>query len=199
MSADADWQLWSSLSPEEAVPVDDSVIWWVAHTRPRNEKALASELADSGIVHYLPLCRRSTRSRSSGRTSHSILPVFPSYLFFSGSPEERQRALRTNRIAATLKVPDQIRLIGELRQLHRILQTEGRFELHKRLQVGQWVRVTAGPLEGTEGIVTRRLSKLRLVLNVEMLGQSVSLHVDQDLLEEIDAPSYAAGGHLTGR
>jgi transcription antitermination factor NusG len=187
-----DWELWSSLTPEEAVPGETADTWWVAHTKPRNEKALATELAGSGIVHYLPLFRRKTRSRNTGRTSNSILPVFPGYLFFMASSEERHRAMRTNRVAGTLVVPDQARLIVELRQLHRILRIEGRFELQKGLQVGQWVRVTSGPLEGTEGVIATRLSKLRLILNVEMLGQSVSLHVEENQLERIDGPSYPA-------
>ena len=35
-----------------------------------------------------------------------------------------------------------------------------------------------GPLAGLNGIVTRRKNRIRLTVNVEMVGQSVSLDVD---------------------
>src|SRR5262245_57640435 len=76
------------LSPIEAIPDDLPGRWWVAHTKPRNEKSLASDLVKLGIAHYLPLRRRQTRSRRTRRISRSLIPVFPGYLFFNGLDEQ---------------------------------------------------------------------------------------------------------------
>jgi transcription antitermination factor NusG len=52
--------------------------------------------------------------------------------------------------------------------------------------VGRRCRVTAGPLEGMEGIVVRRDKLARLVLEVSILGQGASVEIDADLLEALD-------------
>jgi transcription antitermination factor NusG len=184
------WEAVLCTPPAEAIPDGLPGRWWVAHTKPRNEKALARDLSYLRVFCYLPLCRRVTRSRNTGRASQSIVPVFPGYLFFNGAEEQRLTALRTNRIANTLKVTDQPELVGQLRQIQKVLAAEMGFEQSATLDVGDWARVIAGPLAGLEGIVSRRVRRLRLVLNVRMLAQSVSVEVPRDLLEKIDGPSY---------
>lgn len=186
------WQAAMQAEPHEAVPDDLAGLWWVAHARPRNEKALALELRALGVFHYLPLCLRSTRSRTTGRLSRSIVPVFPGYVFFNGNDTQRQLALTTNRIANTLPVADQRQLVGELQQIQQVLCTQTDFDWEPAIEVGQWARVIAGPLRGIEGIVCRRMSRTRLALNVGMLSQSVVVEVSRDMLEKIDAPAYGA-------
>ncbi|RMF85251.1 MAG: hypothetical protein D6744_01720 [Planctomycetota bacterium] len=175
---------------EEAVPADCPGRWWVAHTKPRSEKALALDLERRRIPYYLPLRRRTTHSRATGRASHSIVPVFTGYVFFNAVEQQRIQALTTNRIVSTLEVVDQQRLVFELRQIQRVICTDSEFEWGERLEVGDWVRVIAGPLMGVEGVVRGRRSRARLVLNVQMLAQSVQLEVERSLLERIDPPSF---------
>jgi transcription antitermination factor NusG len=189
-----DWDSWQAMlraEPGAAIPDNLPGLWWVAHTRPRNEKALALDLRARGIFHYLPLCVRATRSKNTGRLSRSLVPVFPGYVFLNGSDLQRQQALTTNRIANTLPVVNQAELVGELRQIQRLLLAKTGFALEPAIEIGEWARVIAGPLEGLEGVVTKRLSRLRLALNVRMLSQSVVVEVSRDVLERIDGPSYA--------
>ncbi|MFQ5806547.1 MAG: transcription termination/antitermination protein NusG [Phycisphaerae bacterium] len=186
------WQATLRAEPRAAIPDDLPGRWWVAHTRPRNEKALALDLRARGILHYLPLCVRSTRARASGRLSRSIVPVFPGYVFFNGNDAQRQSALTTNRIANTLAVVNQLQLVGELRQIQHVLSAQTDFDWQPRIEIGQWARVIAGPLYGIEGVVCKRMSRMRLALNVRMLSQSVVVEVARDMLEKIDAPSYAS-------
>jgi transcription antitermination factor NusG len=113
-------------------------------------------------------------------------------LFFNGGEDERVSALTTNRIVSTLVVPDQAMLIRELRQIQHLLSTGSEFQWGPAIKIGDWARVIAGPLSGLEGIVQGRLSRMRLILNVNMLSQSVSVEVAQELLERIDPPMPAA-------
>ncbi len=190
-----DWDTWQATlraKPSEAIPDNLPDRWWVVHTRPRNEKALALDLRARGIFHYLPLNVRGTRSKNTGRISRSLVPVFPGYVFLNSSDTQRQQALMTNRIAKTLPVVNQAELVGELRQIQGLLATQTDFDWEPAIEVGQWARVIAGPLQGIEGIVSKRLSRLRLVLNMRMLSQSVAVEVSRDLLERIDEPMYAS-------
>ncbi len=161
-------------------------VWYAAHTRSRNEKMLACELGRLGIVHYLPLTRRVTRSRVSNRISRSLVPVFPGYLFFNANEEQRYLTLRTNRVANVLDVPDQRQLVSELYNLHFLLSRTQEFLIADQLQVGDWGRVIAGPLGGIEGTVTHRPNRMRLNMNVSILGQSVSVEVDADNVERVE-------------
>ena len=186
-------QLWERAlhqPADEAIPAYFAGRWWVAHTKPRSEKVLALDLAARDIPYYLPLCRRTTHSRATGRASHSIVPVFTGYVFFNALERQRVLALTTNRIVSTLEVLDQTRLIHELRQIQRVISTDSDFEWGEKLELGDWVRVVAGPLMGVEGVVRGRRSRARLVLNVQMLAQSVQLEVERGLLERVDPPAF---------
>lgn len=186
-----DWHTALQAEPHVAIPEELPGRWWVAHTRPRNEKALALDLRARGIFYYLPLCVRTTRSKGRGRISRSIVPVFPGYVFLNTGEAQRQLALTTNRIANALPVANQLQLVGELRQVQRVLCTQTEFEWEPTIEIGQWARVITGPLLGTEGVVCKRMSRMRLALNVRMLSQSVVVEVSRDLLEQIDPPAYA--------
>jgi transcriptional antiterminator NusG len=160
--------------------------WWVAHTRSRHEKVLAETLRRFDIPYYLPLCPRATRSPRSGRVSRSLVPLFPGYLFFVADDEQRHRALTTNHIAQTIAVTDQTALLHQLRQIDLAIRNGETLARSGRLAAGDRVRVVAGPLMGLEGIVARWKSRVRVVLNVEILGQAASVEVDSDLLERIE-------------
>src|SRR5262245_13822753 len=61
----------------EPDPVCDEK-WWVLHTRPRTEKALARSLHAGGVPYFLPLYERTWRTGGRLQTSH--LPLFPGYV-----------------------------------------------------------------------------------------------------------------------
>ena len=49
--------------------------WWVAHTRSRNEKALAWHLQTKNVQYFLPMTWKV--SKTHGRTIRSLLPLLP--------------------------------------------------------------------------------------------------------------------------
>jgi len=121
--------------------------WWVAHTRSRNEKALAHDLISKNISYFLPMSWKVRRR--SRRTIRSFLPLFSGYLFFCGQEEQRIELLRTNRVA-------------------------------------NLIEVIAGPLIGLEGVVVKTRGAIRLVLQIDILGQAASVEIDIDMIEVLD-------------
>lgn len=170
--------------PEDQSIADFEGPWWVAHTKSRNEKALACQLVNRGVPYFLPMHWKVAKKR--GRTLRSLLPLFPGYLFFSGGDDERLEVLKTNRTASILPVQHQARLIDELRPIETLLKLGKTVLPHEYIQVGQRCRVTAGPLMGTEGIVVQTPKETRLVLQVDMLGQAASVEIAADMIEKID-------------
>jgi len=170
--------------PEDQSIADFVGTWWVAHTKARNEKAMAWQLVNKRVPYFLPMTWKV--SRKSGRTLRSLLPLFPGYVFFCGGQAERLEALKTNRAAAIIPVVDQVRLVRELQPIETVLQLGKPVVPHDYLKVGQRCRVIAGPLMGTEGLIVRTPKETRLVLQVEMLGQAASVEIDYDMVEKID-------------
>ena len=158
--------------------------WWVAHTRSRNEKALAHDLKSKNISYFLPMSWKVRRK--SRRTIRSLLPLFNGYLFFCGGENDRIELLKTNRVAHLIEVDDQEKLLKELVQVNQALQTGVPLTPHKYIKKGTQCRVIAGPLIGLEGIVVRTKNATRLVLQIDMLGQAASVEIDVDTMEVIN-------------
>ncbi|OHB60618.1 MAG: hypothetical protein A2168_00310 [Planctomycetes bacterium RBG_13_50_24] len=172
--------------------------WWVAHTRSRNEKALAHDLIRKEVCYFLPMSWRVRRIRK--RTVRSLLPLFGGYLFFCGQESQRTELFRTNRVANVIKVEDQEKLLSELLQIEQALQSGAPLAPHKYIKAGRRCRVIAGPFTELQGIVVKTgrsktirpvgaakpYNTIRLVLQIDMLGQATSVEVDADAIEIID-------------
>lgn len=158
--------------------------WWVAHTRSRNEKALAHDLIGKGVSYFLPMTWKV--QRKTRRTLRSLLPLFSGYLFFCGRESTRLETLRTNRVANVIEVKNQQKLVDELVQIEQALRAGAPLVPHKYLKTGQCCRVIAGPLMDLQGLIVRAKNATRLVLQVDMLGQAASVEIDMDMIEILD-------------
>jgi transcriptional antiterminator RfaH len=175
----------SLLTNPEAVPVQDSHElggqWWLAHTRPRQEKAVVAALWPRRVPYYLPLITRKSLSR--GRTRVARIPLFPGYVFVYGSDEERLQVLKTNRVLALRQVVEGEMLRRDLLQFAELIALGAPLVPEARLVAGDRVRIKAGPFRGKEGVVLRRNGKTRLLIAVNYLQQGASLEIDDCFLE----------------
>lgn len=155
--------------------------WWVLHSRPRTEKALARKFLNRGFAFYLPLYQHQWRTR--GRAFSSYLPLFPGYVFLHGDAEARLRALETNLVVRCLPVADQPQLHDDLMRVQRLIASGAALTLETRLRPGSRVEIVAGPLAGLHGKVLRKASKLKFLVEVHLLQQGVSVEVDSWMLQ----------------
>ncbi len=178
------------LKPEENPPIvwpaGSSIknfqgIWWVAHTKSRNEKALAWQMQKKNISYFLPLTEKVFRK--SRRVFRSMLPLFGGYVFFCGDENNRLEVLKTNRVASLLEVKNQQHLITELLPIEKALTSGINLEPYAYIKTGHLCKVIAGPLLGTEGLVVSDQNKTRLILQVDILGKATCLEIDSALLE----------------
>ena len=171
--------------PSTAAPTLPSAgEWFVLHSRPRQEKVLAADLGAMGVSCFLPTLKAV---RFYGKRKRSVqLPMFSGYLFLRGTREQAYLADRTKRVAQIIDVPDQERLDSELRQIHMALSMQAPLDPYPFLKEGVAVVVRSGPFQGLEGLVEKRMSETRLILQIETLGQATSLEIDASLLEPIE-------------
>lgn len=155
--------------------------WWVAHTKPRCEKALAWDLERTGVAYFLPMARRTLYG--GGRRRISLVPLFASYIFVAGDEEARYAALRNNRTCNIIPVEYQELLVQELASIERAVAGEALLDLCPQAVVGRTMRVTRGPFRDVIGKVIRRDSVTRLMMQVTILGRAVEMDIEAELLE----------------
>ena len=158
--------------------------WFVLHVKPRTEKKVMLYLARYGCFRYLPLVLKVTKVQR--RKVRRFVPVFPGYVFSRMSPEERIEMLRTNLIVNTISVTRPREMIHQLRQVEHAARHSPEIRRTQLFKAGDYVRVTSGPMRGTEGYVRREGSCATICLNVEILGVAVELSVSPDDLEKIE-------------
>lgn len=153
----------------------DNRCWWVLHTRPRAEKALARKLRGLSIQHYLPQYERQYRRQR--RLIRSYLPLFPGYLFARATPEERGAACLAQQVAGVLAVHDQETFHQQLRSIETLVSSGSEIAPEERLEAGDRAEIIAGPFKGREGTVLRRGGRLRLLVALDFLEKGASVEV----------------------
>jgi transcription antitermination factor NusG len=154
--------------------------WYALRTKPKHERTACVGLAGKNYNPYLPMYR--SRRRWSDRVVESELPFFPGYVFCRFDAQRRLPVLTTPGVIDVLgfgshpvPVPD-----CEVEAIQTILRSGLPAEPCLFLREGQRIRMTAGPLEGLEGILLQKMSDWRMVVSVEMLQRSLSVEVDYD-------------------
>jgi transcription antitermination factor NusG len=178
----ADPEQLHTLVPAATLPLTGE--WFVLHTKSRQEKLLAADLAARDLGVFLPLV---PHQRVHGRRKVTVdLPMFPGYVFLRGNRDDTFTADRTRRIAQIISVADQLRLDWELRNIHMAMAFAAPLDPYPHLTEGIRVAVRSGPFRGLQGLIERRVRPERLILQVDMLGRGMSLEIDASLLDPIE-------------
>ena len=78
--------------PERPI-ADAEQPWFVAHVKPRMEKAVADDCVRKAIEYYLPMVTKVTRRKDNNKPRKSVLPLFPGYIV-RGEQRDVSPALR---------------------------------------------------------------------------------------------------------
>lgn len=144
-----------------------------------------SELCRSRkFPYYLPLCTR--RQRYQGRMVETTLPLFQGYIFVQWTPENQADLQRSSLILHVLKPKSSIRMLRELVTLRKVLKQSPELAIGPLMKEGMPVRVISGPFMGTQGLVAKNKAPGKVIINIEMIGQSVALPIESINLEVCD-------------
>jgi len=156
--------------------------WYAACTCANHEKTVAKQLSERSVEHFLPLYDSVRRWKD--RRVHLQLPLFPGYVFVRLTLCDRLRVLQVPSVArfvtfsgAPASLPD-----AEIEALMMGLEHGAQAVPHPYLKAGRRVRITAGPLEGLEGFVTRKKNNLWFVVSLDLIQSSIAVHVEADWL-----------------
>lgn len=155
--------------------------WKVLFVKPRTEKKMTEYCALYGIPFYLPL-REKTRVVQRRKVT-ALIPVFPGYVFARFEQAQRLQVLQTNLLVRILEPDNPRRLLRDLVMVRRALRANPALAAVKPLAKGRLVRIVRGSFMGIEGRIARMAGTLKVVLNVDMIGQAVSVTAEVDQIE----------------
>lgn len=177
-------------NPPARFPLDrplaeDMGLWAVAHVRSRQEKALAHDLVRWQVPYYLPMLETKKRRKDNGKIRKSVVPLFAGYLAFA-LPEDQWRGLyATRRLVNLLPIEDQGQFVHEIAQVQYALEHGATASIMPTFEVGQPVRVIAGPMMGLEGEVLQHRGRSIFIIRVQMFRQAIRIELDESYLEAV--------------
>ena len=163
-----------------SVPSGVASAWYVAHTKPRQEKLAHENLLRQGFGVYLP---KFKVLKSFGRRRQiAFEPLFPRYLFFR--PAHAGQSIAP--VRSTLGVASIVRF-GTVPALLQVdtLESIRAFECQRNaadfaalsgLERGMTVVVISGPLAGLHGLVDI-VSKGRVIVLMRLLGEETKVRL----------------------
>lgn len=157
--------------------------WKVLFVKPRAEKKVSEYCTLYNIPFYLPL-REKTRVVQRRKITVQ-LPVFPGYVFAKFPASQRLPLQQTNLVVRILEPLHPRRMLRDLIMVRRALKADPALKPAKHLTQGRPVRIVAGPFQGVEGRVARMSGTLKVVLNIDMIGQAVSVTAEVDQVETL--------------
>jgi len=155
--------------------------WKVLFVKPRTEKKVTEYCDLFGIRYYLPL-RKKTRIVQRRKVTVE-LPLFPGYVFVRLPPSQRLSLLETNLLVRILDPLKPRKLLRDLVMVRRALRVNPQVMTTAPLTKGTRVKIVSGPLMGVEGRVVRLAAKMKVVLNVDMIGQAIAVETEADFVE----------------
>lgn len=162
--------------------------WYLIHSKPKDEKVAQENLERQGYESYLPLILG--RSKKRGKTTKSIQPMFPRYLFIHLSEQtDDWGPIRSTLGVSSLirfgitpaKVPDT--LITSLKK------NENSQGIHERptkmLSPGDKLLIIEGPFEGYEATLFSKKSDDRVIVLLKIAENFVKVKLEQSLIEPL--------------
>jgi transcriptional antiterminator RfaH len=164
--------------------------WFAVQAHSRAEAAAEFGLRSLSIETLLPLVRRPVHhARRAAR--HVVRALFPGYLFARFCAADLLRAVTYSRgVIRVLGAGDRPLPVddGIIASIRARIGAEGCVEFDERpLNVGDYVRLTAGPLAGWSGVFERATSDARRVQILLQTVQQCRLVISRDWVERAEA------------
>jgi transcription antitermination factor NusG len=144
------------------------------------------QLTARGIEPFLPLIQRWRQWKD--RRKQVAFPLFPGYCFARFTKSDRVTVVSTHGVVqiignqdGPLPVPE-----AEIEAVRRLVESTLPYDPHPYLSEGMLVEVIRGPLKGLQGVLVRKGSRARFVIQVGLIHQAASVELDANDV----APAY---------
>ena len=157
--------------------------WYALYLRSRHEKKVSVALAKKHVETFLPLIEEL--HLWSDRKKKVLEPLFRGYIFVKTDLRDKETIVTTDGVIRFVGINHKPSWIpaSQVDWLRRMVGGSVEVRREKYLDVGEKVRISAGPLIGIEGTVRWIHGISRVVVSITAMEQSVSVQVPAELLE----------------
>lgn len=162
-------------------PTNNAQDWYLASTKPRQEKVALYNLEQQHFEAYLPLYKQYKKTAQG--PVEVFEPMFPRYIFFRPSqPAQSISVVRNTKGIHNLvrfgfePATLQDELLNRIRQLEQ-LRNQASLQEVSQIKAGQTVLLKHNALHGLEGIV-QSVSSKRVAVLLEILGRPTLVKVE---------------------
>jgi transcriptional antiterminator RfaH len=150
--------------------------WHIAYTYPKAERKVFRKLELMGVTAFLPL--HYVVRTWSDRKKKLEVPLFPNYIFIYTSSSERYELLQIKEVVRFVSFDGSPAIVSEtlINSLKKMLKGDVEVS-EEEYHEGMHVKVTDGLFKGAEGILIRKNSKSRLVIQIKVLRRTVSVDI----------------------
>jgi transcription antitermination factor NusG len=160
--------------------------WFALRVKSRRERVVATAARYKGFEAFLPLYK--CRHCWSDRAKIVELPLFPGYVFCRLNEESR---------FALLTIPGVVHLVSngkipmpiddeEILVIQSAVRLAIPVEPWHFLEVGERVKLSAGPLAGLEGFLVQANDQQRVVVGLTVLKRSIAVELERGWIEPLD-------------
>ena len=161
--------------------------WYSLHTKSRFENVVYDGLSKKTFESFLPKIK--VKSKRRDRKVMIDVPLFPGYLFVRTDlrPVEHLEILKTTGAVRLLgnregpvPVPD-----DNIESLKIMVNCDAAVVTGNIIKKGEKVMVLYGPFAGLTGIFVRYKGQGRVMVNIDTLGQSASVEINEEDIEKL--------------
>ena len=153
--------------------------WYALYTKSRAEKKVLEELTKAEIEAYLPL--KKTLRQWSDRKKWVETPIISSYIFIKITPADYQRIFDVRGVVAYVSYKGKACVIpdSDIMAMKRTIENQMDFSVETdKLEKGQLITVTSGPLEGIKGEVIDVQGTKKIILRICHIGYTLVVNLE---------------------
>ena len=156
--------------------------WMAVRVKSNFEQYVSSSIKGKDLEDFYPTYVRKQQEESASEVRS---PLFPGYLFCRLNYRERLPVLKIPGVVGFVGVGKQPLPVREeeISAVRRMVESRLPVWPCSFLQVGQQVRLKAGPLRGVEGSIQSVTGAWQIVVTVTLLQRSVAVNVNPDWIE----------------
>ncbi|MCT4587365.1 MAG: UpxY family transcription antiterminator [Carboxylicivirga sp.] len=153
--------------------------WYALYTKSRAEKKVLEQFTKMGIEAYLPL--KKTLRQWSDRKKWVESPIISSYIFIKIPLADYRRVFDVVGIVAYVSYKGKACIIPEsdIMAMKRTIENQLDFSVEAgKIEKGQEITVTSGPLEGIKGEVMEVKGSKKIILRISQIGYTLVVNLD---------------------
>jgi transcriptional antiterminator RfaH len=160
--------------------------WHAVYVASRQEKKVNEALAKKGVESYLPLVK--TMRNWSDRKKLVEFPLIPGYIFVHLDISERLTVLETRGIVNFVKSYGKIGVVydSEIENIKQLVALGYHLDAFPvgKMEKGDRIKITSGPLKNLEGIITDQGSEEFFNVILEGIGYNVRVKLPSGVLKK---------------